>query len=513
MGDLAFDGCTGLCELNIGSGIKSVSLLGYYNTSLRTINIDPSNPVLSSVNGVVFSKDKTELIEYPDGRNDYYTIPNHVTKIGERAFAYSDVYTVIVPETVTHIGNNAFTCIHYYNESKYSKPSLTVFFKSIVPPALHYSLYETRYVKGEIMLQIPSGAREAYLANSSWAGYVLWGKDIITKSVNLLETTPTALNMEGICKDASVVECGFDGVGAGKKMWITGLEPNKENTVKFYVVRNDGYRETTSYEFKTSALELTTLKPRCVSSSCAVLSANTNIADEETGGGFQWKKYGAPESLEPNEGYAAVYGGQMEGSVKNLQSTFYYNVRAFYKSSAGTYYYGDWVTFDPSDFSYFDPIVHTYPARSITHNSASVRGYAMEGTNEIMESGFQYWSSDMSAAKIIKAGAMSKEPETAENVSTVFATGQIMTAELTELMPNTSYTCRAFVKTAAGIKYGEEQTFMTEMDVTGIDEAEVQIAPSIVGYYDLNGRESSGLRSGINIIKYSDGSVRKVMVK
>lgn len=83
MGDLAFYDCTGLYELNIGSGIKSVSGLFYKNTSLRTINIDPSNPVLSSVNGVVFSKDKTELIEYPDGRNDSYTIPDHVTKIGE----------------------------------------------------------------------------------------------------------------------------------------------------------------------------------------------------------------------------------------------------------------------------------------------------------------------------------------------------------------------------------------------------------------------------------------------
>lgn len=39
------------------------------------------------------------------------------------------------------------------------------------------------------------------------------------------------------------------------------------------------------------------------------------------------------------------------------------------------------------------------------------------------------------------------------------------------------------------------------------------IVPSVTGYYDLSGRRFSGLQRGLNIIRYSDGTSRKVMVK
>ena len=96
------------------------------------------------------------------------------------------------------------------------------------------------------------------------------------------------------------------------------------------------------------------------------------MSDDEISAGFQWKKNDAPSTLEPNEAYAAIYDGRLEGYIKNLQSTSYYDVRAFYKAADGTYYYSDWKTFDPSDFSYFEPTVHTYPTSEVTANSATV---------------------------------------------------------------------------------------------------------------------------------------------
>ena len=35
----------------------------------------------------------------------------------------------------------------------------------------------------------------------------------------------------------------------------------------------------------------------------------------------------------------------------------------------------------------------------------------------------------------------------------------------------------------------------------------------MTGYYDLNGRRISGKQSGLVIVRYSDGSTRKVVVK
>ena len=49
---------------------------------------------------------------------------------------------------------------------------------------------------------------------------------------------------------------------------------------------------------------------------------------------------------------------------------------------------------------------------------------------------------------------------------------------------------------------------------TGIDYTETEkAAPTIVGYYDLSGRQLAGKQRGPVIVRYSDGSTRKVMVK
>ena len=49
---------------------------------------------------------------------------------------------------------------------------------------------------------------------------------------------------------------------------------------------------------------------------------------------------------------------------------------------------------------------------------------------------------------------------------------------------------------------------------TGIEEVETdKTAPTIVGCYDLSGRPINGKQRGAVILRYSDGSSSKVMVK
>ena len=59
--------------------------------------------------------------------------------------------------------------------------------------------------------------------------------------------------------------------------------------------------------------------------------------------------------------------------------------------------------------------------------------------------------------------------------------------------------------------YGYEIVVMP----TGIDEVETDktAAPTIVGYYDLNGKLINGKQRGAVIVRYSDGTARKVLVK
>lgn len=295
----------------------------------------------------------------------------------------------------------------------------------------------------------------------------------------------------------------------GNTFNLTGLDPNKNYNIEYTVMTKEGSTETSTIAILTPAIELITLQSRCVSNTCAIVAAKTNIGEEETSVGFQWKKYDAPESLKPNEGFAAIYNGQLEGYIRNLQPTSYYNVRAFYKSAEGNYYYGDWVTFDPSDFSYFEPTVHTYEATEIGSSSAKVKGYVLAGTDDIIEQGFEYWTTGSAECKAIHVKATDEN-----NVSTVFSTGQVMTATLTDLLPSSTYCFRSFVRTASGTTYGEEQTFTTDASTTGIGNVETDASsPVVVGYYDLSGRKHCEPQKGMNIVRYSDGSARKVFIK
>ena len=52
------------------------------------------------------------------------------------------------------------------------------------------------------------------------------------------------------------------------------------------------------------------------------------------------------------------------------------------------------------------------------------------------------------------------------------------------------------------------------MQPTSIEEVETdKTAPTLVGYYDLNGRPINGKQRGAVIMRYSDGTARKVLVK
>jgi hypothetical protein len=106
-----FEDCTDLTSVIIGNGVTSIGERAFYGcTSLTAINVDPGNSAYSSQEGVLFNKDKTELISYPLGKAGEYTIPNSVKNIGNRAFANcTSLISITIPNSVTKIGSGAFT--------------------------------------------------------------------------------------------------------------------------------------------------------------------------------------------------------------------------------------------------------------------------------------------------------------------------------------------------------------------------------------------------------------------
>lgn len=108
----AFDACPNLVSATLPSSLITLgtSVFGSQDTNLQEINISADNQNYCSVDGVVFSKDMTKLIQYPIGKiESSYSIPNTVTTVGEYAFMEcANLKNVNLPKSVTTIEDFAF---------------------------------------------------------------------------------------------------------------------------------------------------------------------------------------------------------------------------------------------------------------------------------------------------------------------------------------------------------------------------------------------------------------------
>ena len=114
IGQSAFASCYALTSVTIPNSVTVLRPPVFpFCTGLTGITVDPLNSVYSSVDGVLFDKGQTTLLEYPGARTGAYTIPNSVTSIWDYAFSYCGGLTsVTIPDSVTHIGYDAFwTCL------------------------------------------------------------------------------------------------------------------------------------------------------------------------------------------------------------------------------------------------------------------------------------------------------------------------------------------------------------------------------------------------------------------
>ena len=108
----AFISCDNLTSVIIGNGLTSIVDTPFVACpNLTSIIVSSSNKNYSSDDyGVLFDKNKTEIIRYPVANpRTSYTIPGSVTTISDSAFSWGDNLTsVTIPNSVTTISYSAF---------------------------------------------------------------------------------------------------------------------------------------------------------------------------------------------------------------------------------------------------------------------------------------------------------------------------------------------------------------------------------------------------------------------
>lgn len=152
IGQHAFYQNSALTSINIPASVTSIGDYAFAScTGLTSITVDGSNTSYRSQDGVLFTKDMTTLIYYPEAKTGAYTIPDGVETIANTAFSQCSGLTAITfPDSVTIIESSAFDSCTGLTELK-------------LPSALRsiytYAFYGCKNLK---TVRIPESLRNIY---------------------------------------------------------------------------------------------------------------------------------------------------------------------------------------------------------------------------------------------------------------------------------------------------------------------------------------------------------------
>ena len=163
IGYFAFRDCSSLTSITIPESVTEIGNYAFlYCSSLKEFIVDDSNRYYTSKDGVLFSKDITTLITYPNAKASVYEIPESVTSIVDWAFSgCSDLTSITIPESVTSIGNYAFLYCSYLND---------IYCRIQNPLKIDESVFSNVNTTS-CHLYVPSGSYESYKLANVWNGF------------------------------------------------------------------------------------------------------------------------------------------------------------------------------------------------------------------------------------------------------------------------------------------------------------------------------------------------------
>ena len=207
----AFWSCSSLESVIIPESVTSIGEYAFsYCPKLTNISVDENNQYYSNDSyGVLYNKNKTTVIQYPGGiTKTSYAIPDGVTTIGSRGFAYNaSLRSITIPDSVVTIEDMAFDeCTNlkdvYYDgvKEQWNKISIDSYYNEYLTGAnIHY-----KDISDNAVIPAPSESSISYgdsivlhvdASKIPEGGYVKWtpSNDNFSYSVSADGTTCTII--------------------------------------------------------------------------------------------------------------------------------------------------------------------------------------------------------------------------------------------------------------------------------------------------------------------------------
>ena len=488
IGHYAFDSCSGLTNLTIPSGVKSIGVCAFWGCSGLTNLTIPSSVTEICDNAFWGCKGLTSLI-----------IPASVTKISKGAFCNCSGLTSIYAylEKIPKLGSNVFTGCDAKN----------------------------------CILYVPTGTYDDYFVSEF--GYFENIVDGINKDVLLTTQVTIKLDEAGTLPDR---------IGEKQKNLITNLKiVGKINGTDLKFIRemagcdfNCDYNNTEKTDGKLSILDLSEAK--IVAGGSAYISYNgfcqytyyDKLGDDAFYGCSGLTSLTIPSSVtwiggEAFRGCSGLTSLTIPSSVTSIGESAFSGCSGLTSLTipSGVTSIGDWAFTSCSGLTSLtlpssvtsignDAFLGCSGLTSLTLPSSvtSIGNHAFDGCSGLTSLTLPSGVTSIGRYAFANCSVLTSiyvYPENLPELGTHIFTG-CDAKNCTVYVPKGTYD--AYKSSEFG--YFEK---IVEFDASGIDKVTTSTNVKEVSRYSVNGKRLSAPAKGLNIVKYSDGSVKKVVVQ
>ena len=199
---------------------------------MNAIHVAAGSASFCDIDGILFNKDVTTLVQYPGAKAAEYIIPSTVTKIESGSFAESRVTKVVIPDGVEEIVYYTFrecrdmTSLTIGSGMKnlggrafsYCTGLKEITCRSTTPPIQGFLVFEGLSIEDmkTIPLYVPAESISAYKDDINWRKFDVQDKtDTAIESVDAMQVNSTC---KIIRNGRVIIVCG------GKEYNVLGVE-------------------------------------------------------------------------------------------------------------------------------------------------------------------------------------------------------------------------------------------------------------------------------------------------